>query len=171
MAITVAIEHRTSYRFDRAVKAGPHVVRLRPAPHCRTPISSYALHIEPEDHFLNWMQDPFGNFEARLVFPEPIDHLTITVGIVADLTVVNPFDFFIDEAAEHFPFAYDSSLAHDLTPYLVTEPTGPLLESWLDTVRVPSGETPHHRSSRRAQPPDAEGHRVHDAPGTRRAVH
>ena len=135
MAITVAIEHRTSYTFDRAVMAGPHVIRLRPAPHCRTPISAYSLDIEPSGHFLNWLQDPFGNFEARLVFQEPIDHLTITVGVVADMTVINPFDFFIDEAAEHFPFAYEPGLAHDLGPYLATQPVGPLLESWLESVR------------------------------------
>jgi uncharacterized protein (DUF2126 family)/transglutaminase-like putative cysteine protease len=141
MAITVAIEHRTAYRFDRAVTAGPHVIRLRPAPHCRTPISAYSLQIEPEGHFLNWLQDPFGNFEARLVFPDPIDHLTITVGVVADMTVINPFDFFIDEAAEHFPFAYEPALAHDLGPYLAVQPVGPLLQSWLDSVQVPADET------------------------------
>jgi uncharacterized protein (DUF2126 family)/transglutaminase-like putative cysteine protease len=140
MAITVAIEHRTSYRFDRAVQAHPHVVRLRPAPHCRTPISAYSLHVEPAGHFLNWLQDPFGNFEARLVFPEPIRHLDITVGVVADMTVINPFDFFVEDAAEHFPFTYDAALAHDLAPYLAVLPAGPLLRAWLDAVRVPAGE-------------------------------
>jgi uncharacterized protein (DUF2126 family)/transglutaminase-like putative cysteine protease len=141
MAITVAIEHRTSYQFDRAVHAGPHVVRLRPAPHCRTPITAYSLHVEPEGHFLNWLQDPFGNFEARLVFPEPIRNVEITVGVVADMTVINPFDFFIDESAEQFPFHYEPGLADDLAPYLATAPVGPLLQAWLGSVRIPDGET------------------------------
>ena len=43
MAIKVALEHRTSYTFDRLVKVYPHVVRLRPAPHSRTPIEAYSL--------------------------------------------------------------------------------------------------------------------------------
>ena len=90
MGVHIAIEHRTRYRFDRAVTVHPHVLRLRPAPHCRTPILAYSLTVEPADHFVNWQQDPFGNFVARLVFPEPTRELSITVDLVADLTVVNP---------------------------------------------------------------------------------
>ncbi len=96
----------------------PHVVRLRPAPHSRTKIESYSLTVEPADHFINWQQDPFGNFMARLVFPERATELSITVGLVADLTVVNPFDFFIEEYAEHYGFVYPADLAGDLEPYL-----------------------------------------------------
>ena len=101
MGIKVALEHRTTYRFDRLVTIHPHVVRLRPAPHSRTKIEAYSLTVEPAEHFINWQQDPFGNFLARLVFPERATELSITVGLVADLTVVNPFDFFIEEYAEH----------------------------------------------------------------------
>ncbi len=106
MGIKVALEHRTTYRFDRLVTIHPHVVRLRPAPHSRTQIDAYSLTVEPADHFINWQQDPFGNFMARLVFPERANELSITVGLVADLTVVNPFDFFIEEYAEHYGFVY-----------------------------------------------------------------
>lgn len=118
MSIKVALEHRTSYTFARPVSVAPHVVRLRPAPHCRTPIEAYSLQVEPKNHFLNWQQDPFGNWMARLVFPERTDRLEITVGLVADMMVINPFDFFIEEHAERFPFAYEESLAADLAPYL-----------------------------------------------------
>jgi len=95
MTIRVALNHQTCYVFDRAVKLWPHEIRLRPAAHSRTPVLSYSLNVEPEGHFLNWQQDPFGNWVARLVFPEKAESLKITVDLVADMTVINPFDFFI----------------------------------------------------------------------------
>jgi uncharacterized protein (DUF2126 family)/transglutaminase-like putative cysteine protease len=124
MSIKVALEHRTTYDFEHPVELGPHVVRLRPAPHSRTTIDAYSLTISPANHFVNWQQDPFGNWLARLVFPEKVSSLDITVGLVADLMVVNPFDFFIEEYAETFPFSYESSLAADLAPYLRPVPDG-----------------------------------------------
>ncbi|ACV79662.1 transglutaminase family protein [Nakamurella multipartita] len=143
MGIKVALEHRTSYRFDRLVTIHPHVVRLRPAPHSRTTIESYSLTVEPANHFVNWQQDPFGNFMARLVFPERARELTITVGLVADLAVVNPFDFFIEDYAEHYGFTYPAELAADLEPYLrpVDEGgpgsgPGPLVRGWLKDFTV-----------------------------------
>ena len=118
MSVKVALEHRTTYEFAHPVTVAPHVVRLRPAPHCRTPIEAYSLDVSPKSHFLNWQQDPFGNWLARLVFPEKTDRLEITVGLVADLMTINPFDFFIEEYAERFPFTYEETLAADLAPYL-----------------------------------------------------
>ena len=118
MGITVALEHRTSYTFDRLVQIHPHVIRLRPAPHSRTRIESYSLTVEPADHFINWQQDPFGNFMARLVFPEKSTRLSITVGLVANLAVINPFDFFIEDYAATYGFTYPKELADDLEPYL-----------------------------------------------------
>ncbi|MEZ5203498.1 MAG: transglutaminase family protein [Acidimicrobiales bacterium] len=142
MSIHVALEHRTTYRFDKAVSLTPHVVRLRPAAHCRTPILSYSMTVEPSDHFINWQQDPFGNFEARLVFPKPTTKLEIVVDLVADLTVINPFDFFLEPDAERIPFAYDPDLLRDLGPYLEHEPPGPLLAAWLAEVELPAAGTP-----------------------------
>src|SRR5438445_5169183 len=126
--IQVAVEHRSTYEFDRPVRLAPHVVRLRPAPHCRTPVLAYSLKVEAPGHFINWQQDPFGNHLARLVFPDPVDRLDITVDLVADMTVINPFDFFLDEEAHTFPFAYDPALARDLSPYRQTGDSGPLLD-------------------------------------------
>ncbi|MCU1376338.1 MAG: dehydrogenase, partial [Actinomycetia bacterium] len=134
MSIRVALEHRTRYRFDRMVTIAPHELRLRPAPHCRTPVSAYSLRVEPDSHFLNWQQDPFANHVARVVFPERADELEIVVDLVADLTVINPFDFFLDESAERWPFRYDAALAVDLAPYLATSAPGPLLREWLAEV-------------------------------------
>lgn len=131
MSIRVALQHSTSYRFDRAVRLSPHVVRLRPAPHCRTPILAYSLSVTPKDHFINWQQDPFGNHVARLVFAEPARHLTITVDLVADLVVVNPFDFFVEESVARYPFAYDADLSRELAPYLAVDEPSPVLAEWL----------------------------------------
>ena len=135
MTIRVALNHQSGYRFDHPVKLWPHEIRLRPAAHSRTPILSYSLKVEPADHFLNWQQDPFGNWVARLVFPEKTSELKVTVDLVADMTVINPFDFFIDEAAENFPFAYAEGLKRELSPYLETEPATPLLAGWLRRTR------------------------------------
>jgi uncharacterized protein (DUF2126 family)/transglutaminase-like putative cysteine protease len=149
MSIKVALEHRTSYTFDRLVRVFPHVVRLRPAPHSRTAIEAYSLRVEPGDHFINWQQDAVGNFLARLVFPNPMSRLTITVGLIADLKVINPFDFFIEDWAETWPsggWAYPKALADDLKPYLRPvdedgEGSGPgeLAQAWVGNFRVPEG--------------------------------
>ena len=125
MAIHVALTHITDYRYERLVSLGPQVVRLRPAPHCRTPILSYSLTVAPSQHFINWQQDPFSNYLARLVFPDRTDEFRITVDLVAEMAVYNPFDFFLEGAAEHFPFKYDATLARELAPYLVTEQAMP----------------------------------------------
>ncbi|HVM32686.1 MAG TPA: transglutaminase family protein [bacterium] len=127
MATQVLLEHITRYRYSRGVRLGPQVIRLKPAAHCRTPILSYSLNITPKNHFLNWQQDPFGNFQARAVFPEPTEQFEVKVGLRASLERVNPFDFFIENDYLHFPFKYEKSLAADLRPYLTATEKGPHL--------------------------------------------
>lgn len=131
MSIRVALHHRTKYRYDRLVKLSPQIVRLRPAPHCRVPVLSYALRISPEPFFLNWQQDPQSNHLARIVFPEKVRSFETEVDLVAELTVVNPFDFFLEPSAERIPFAYEEWLGRELRPFLETLPVEPRLAALL----------------------------------------
>ena len=131
MSIRAALYHKTSYHYDRPVMVSPHTIRLKPAAHCRTPILSYSLNVKPAKHFINWQQDPFGNFLARLVFPEPTTELSIEVDVIADMVVINPFDFFVEDYAEEFPFAYPTQLQKELLPYFEYTESGPLLTEFL----------------------------------------
>jgi uncharacterized protein (DUF2126 family)/transglutaminase-like putative cysteine protease len=131
MAIRVALHHKTSYQFDRLVNLSPHEVRLKPAAHARTPILSYSLTVNPEKHFINWQQDPYGNYIARYVFPEKVQALDFTVDLVADMTVINPFDFFVEKYAETYPFNYTEQQAVELSAYLKPEPVCTLLATWI----------------------------------------
>jgi uncharacterized protein (DUF2126 family)/transglutaminase-like putative cysteine protease len=135
MTIRVALHHKTKYKFDRRINLAPHVIRLRPAAHARTPIHGYSLHILPKEHFINWMQDPFGNYQARIVFPEKSDFLSVEVEVIADMTVINPFDFFVEESAEFFPFTYDKELQSELLPYLEVKEEGEKLVEWLASFK------------------------------------
>ncbi|MGK0137474.1 MAG: hypothetical protein ACI9DJ_000918 [Algoriphagus sp.] len=141
MAIRVAIRHQMHYEYDKFINVSPQVIRLKPAVHSRTPISSYSLKIFPENHFINWQQDPFGNFQARVVFPEKINHLYVDVEVIADLIVLNPFDFFVDDYADKFPFKYDLELKKELSPYFEISESGSLLQEFLDT-KIPKSEMP-----------------------------
>lgn len=135
MTIKAALTHRTRYSYDKLISLGPQIVRLRPAPHARTKIDSYGVNISPADHFLNWQQDPFGNYLARLVFPERTKEFEVTVDLVADMSPLNPFDFFLEESASFVPFSYDAQTRRDLTPYLETIPGGPLFEELVERER------------------------------------
>jgi uncharacterized protein (DUF2126 family) len=141
MSIRVACRHLTHYRFDRPVNLSPHVLRLRPAPHSRTPIRAYALRIAPDSAFINWQQDPFGNYLARLVFPEKTRELKIEVEVVADMLVINPFDFFVEESAEKVPFSYEEKLRKELSPYFEITDDGPLLQNWLKQIDLTPTKT------------------------------
>ena len=134
MSILVSLQHTTSYRYDRPVMLAPQIVRLRPAPHCRTPVPSYSLKVTPAEHFVNWQQDPMGNWLARYVFPERTSEFTVAVDLLADMSVLNPFDFFIEPTATEYPFAYAGEFSEELAPYLNKEPAGPRLAAYLASI-------------------------------------
>ncbi|MBI2749453.1 MAG: transglutaminase family protein [Burkholderiales bacterium] len=135
MSIHAALNHVTHYTYDRLVALGPQVVRLRPAPHCRSKIISYSLKVEPsEGHFLNWQQDPFANYQARLVFPNKTREFKVTVDLVVEMAVYNPFDFFLEPSAEEFPFQYEPMLQEELLPYLLADERTPLVDAYLAKI-------------------------------------
>src|SRR5262245_25060574 len=134
MSIHVALHHVTNYDYDRLINLGPQVVRLRPAPHCRTRILSYSLKIEPAKHFINWQQDPQANYLARLVFPETTNEFRVEVDLVVEMAVINPFDFFLEPYAEEFPFEYESWQREELAPYFKKEPLGSLFDCYLRAI-------------------------------------
>ncbi|MDP9171262.1 MAG: transglutaminase family protein, partial [Acidobacteriota bacterium] len=141
MAIHVALNHKTQYRYDRPISLGPQIVRLRPAPHCHTPVLSYSLKIDPKNHFINWQQDPQANYLARLVFPAPTTEFLVEVDLVVEMAVFNPFDFFLEPTAENYPFTLDAASVRELRPFLETEPTGPLLSAFLAKVPLATVRT------------------------------
>lgn len=134
MSIYAAIHHLTHYKYDRPVSLGPQIIRLRPAPHSRTRVLSHSLKVLPEPHFVNHQQDPYGNWAARFVFPEPVREFRIEVDLVADMAVFNPFDFFVEEAAEHWPFDYPADLREDLKIYRTPDPEGPKLAQFIGQI-------------------------------------
>ena len=121
MSIHAALSHITHYKYDRMVNLGPQVIRLRPAPHCRSKIISYSLKVDPVDHYINWQQDPFANYQGRLVFEKKTREFKVTVDLVVEMAVYNPFDFFLEPSAENFPFKYEALLEQELAPYLATD--------------------------------------------------
>ena len=145
----VALHHRTQYNYGEAVTLGPQVVRLRPAPHCRTPILSYSLEIAPATHTLHWQQDVHGNYLARLVFAEKTKEFVVDVELTAELLPVNPFDFLLEPGAEEHPFKYSPELAKDLEPYRSKELAGPRLLAFLDSLQ------PMHRMGKVQEVVDA----------------
>ena len=140
MSIHVALNHVTHYRYDRPITLGPQVVRLRPAPHARTPVLSYSQRVTPAEHFINWQQDPQANWLARLVFPKPTREFKIEIDLVAEMSVINPFDFFLEPVAEKIPFAYDDLQQRELAPYLIRSPLTPKFQKYL--AGIPRKPTP-----------------------------
>ena len=134
MSLKVVISHKTHYKYDKYISLSPHIIRLRPAPHSRTPIEAYSLKIKPDGHFLNWQQDPFGNYLARLVFPEKTKEFCVDVEIIADMITINPFDFFVEDSAKDFPFEYKKDLKKELKPYLKIEEKNKILKDFINSI-------------------------------------
>lgn len=141
MSIQVALNHQTKYKYSKPVSMGPQLIRLRPAPHTRTNILSYSLTVKPEKHFINWQQDAYGNYVARVVFPEKIDHFSIEMDLIADMTVINPFDFFLEKSAEYYPFEYETATAKELAPFFEKVEVGSLFTEFVKSVDISKART------------------------------
>ncbi|NDH05854.1 transglutaminase family protein, partial [bacterium] len=141
MAVKVSLSHITEFNYDRFVCLSPQIVRLKPAPHCRTPISSYSLKIEPSSNFINWQQDPNSNHLARIVFKSPTKKFKITVGLIAEMISINAFDFFLEDCAVNFPFFYDVNLKKELIPFLELSDNGPNLSAYIKKFQYRNGRT------------------------------
>lgn len=141
MTLRVALTHKTDYHYNKNINLGPQTIRLRPAPHCRTPILSYSLKLQPEDHFLNWQQDPFGNFNARMVATEKTNVFSVHVDLVADMAIINPFDFFVDETARKWQFTYDDALKKDLSAYLSPMTHSDKLKEYIQSIDIKTETT------------------------------
>ncbi|MBS0017528.1 MAG: transglutaminase family protein [Arthrospira sp. SH-MAG29] len=142
MSVKVSLNHQLVYHFENSVILGPHTLGLRPSPHCRTPISSYSLKIEPNDYTMTWQQDPYGNYLGRLNFLSKTDRLGITVDIIADLHPINPFNFVMESYAERYPFIYEEQLGRELIPFLEIDESTPILKDWVEQHRVKDIYTP-----------------------------
>eukprot|EP01035_Chromulina_nebulosa_P045441 gene45441-61566_t len=140
MAIKASIYHLTHYKYDNPVQLGPQIIRLKPAAHSRTKVLSHSLKVSPENHFVNLQQDPYGNYLARFVFPDPVTEFKIEVDLVADMTVYNPFDFFTEEEAVKWPFEYPQDIREDLAIYMKPEPESPELAAYMETLDQTPGQ-------------------------------
>lgn len=134
MTIKVALNHLTTYRFERPVFLGPHIIRLRPAPRCYMPVQDYSFKVHTPEHSLYWQQDPYGNFLARLIFPQASNEIKLEVELIADIQPINPFNFLVEPDAETYPFTYDRQLAKELIPFLEITESGPLLQAWVAEI-------------------------------------
>ncbi|MDA0772803.1 MAG: transglutaminase family protein [Cyanobacteria bacterium] len=141
MVIQIALNHKTKYSYDKAISMGPQIIRLHPAAHSRTNIVSYSLSVKPSPHFIHWQQDPHGNHIARVIFPDRIKSFSVEVDLIADMTVINPFDFFLEKSAETFPFTYDEALRHDLQPFLGAQKPGAALNKLIKSIDLKPNKT------------------------------
>ena len=140
MSIKASIYHLTHYKYDKPVRLGPQIIRLKPAAHSRTKVLSHSLKVTPANHFVNLQQDPYGNYQARFVFPDPVTEFKIEVDLVADMTVYNPFDFFVEEEATKWPFDYPADIRDDLKIYMTPEPDTPALAAFMETLDKTPGQ-------------------------------
>ena len=113
------IIHDTTYRYNRAVRFGPHRLVLRPREGHDVRIEEMRVKIEPEFE-LEWSRDLFGNCVATAHILRPAEHLRIHSEVLLSQTAPFPQSLARRDAPTRFPVQFSEIESAVAAAYLAT---------------------------------------------------